>query len=169
MYADAPAGLPAPTGAFGRLAEASAGKDTTTGHWELMGLTLAVAFPLYPDGFPPEVVEPFEREIGKGAVEQARVRDDDPRAARRRAREDGRAILYTSGDSVFQIATHEDVVPVDTLYAWCRMAREILGSLRVGRVIARPFVGPNGKYQRTHRQRTSLFRRRADASRPRRP
>ena len=155
MYADAPAGLPAPTGAFGRLAEASAGKDTTTGHWELMGLTLDVAFPLYPDGFPPEVVEPFERAIERkvlwnkpasGTTILEQLGDEHVRTSR--------PILYTSGDSVFQIAAHEDVVPVDTLYAWCRIAREILKPPhQVGRVIARPFVGSNGKYQRTHRRR----------------
>jgi phosphopentomutase len=155
MYAEAPAGLTAPAGAFGRLAEAAAGKDTTTGHWELMGLTLDVPFPLYPDGFPPEVVEPFERAIERkvlcnkpasGTTILEELGDEHVRT--------GRPILYTSGDSVFQIATHEDVVPVDTLYAWCRAAREILKPPhQVGRVIARPFVGANGKYQRTHRRK----------------
>jgi phosphopentomutase len=155
MYAEAPAGLAAPAGAFGRLAEAAAGKDTTTGHWELMGLTLDVPFPLYPDGFPPEVVEPFERAIERkvlcnkpasGTTILEELGDEHVRT--------GRPILYTSGDSVFQIATHEDVVPVDTLYAWCRAAREILKPPhQVGRVIARPFVGANGKYQRTHRRK----------------
>jgi phosphopentomutase len=155
LYADAPGGLPAPAGAFGRLAEASAGKDTTTGHWELMGLTLDEAFPLYPDGFPPEVVEPFEAAIGRrvlwnkpasGTTILERLGDEHVRT--------GRPILYTSGDSVFQIAAHEDVVPIETLYAWCAAAREILEPPhRVGRVIARPFVGANGKYQRTHRRK----------------
>lgn len=155
MYAEAPPGLAAPAGAFGRLAEASAGKDTTTGHWELMGLTLDTAFPLYPDGFPPEVVEPFERAIGRkvlwnkpasGTAILEQLGDEHVRT--------GRPILYTSGDSVFQIAAHEDVVPVDTLYAWCRIAREVLKPPhQVGRVIARPFVGANGKYQRTHRRK----------------
>jgi phosphopentomutase len=152
MYAEAPAGLPPPTGAFGRLAEAAAGKDTTTGHWELMGLTLDVPFPLYPEGFPPEVVEPFERTIERkvlwnkpasGTTILEQLGDEHVRT--------GRPILYTSGDSVFQIAAHEDVVPIDTLYAWCRAARKILKPPhQVGRVIARPFVGANGKYQRTH-------------------
>ena len=155
MYGEAPASLPAPTGAFGRLAEAAAGKDTTTGHWELMGLTLDVAFPLYPDGFPSEVVEPFEKAIGRkvlwnkpasGTTILEELGDEHVKT--------GRPILYTSGDSVFQIAAHEDVVPIDTLYAWCRIAREILvPPHQVGRVIARPFVGANGKYQRTHRRR----------------
>ena len=155
MYGEAPAGLPVPAGAFGRLAEAAAGKDTTTGHWELMGLTLDVAFPLYPDGFPPEVVEPFEKGIERkvlcnkpasGTTILEELGDEHVKT--------GRPILYTSGDSVFQIAVHEDIVPIDTLYAWCRIAREILQPpYQVGRVIARPFVGANGKYQRTHRRK----------------
>jgi phosphopentomutase len=155
LYGEAPAGLPAPDGAFGRLAEAAAGKDTTTGHWELMGLTLDVPFPLYPDGFPPEVVEPFEKAIERkvlwnkpasGTTILEELGDEHVKT--------GRPILYTSGDSVFQVAAHEDVVPIDTLYAWCRAAREILRPPHeVGRVIARPFVGANGKYQRTHRRR----------------
>lgn len=155
MYGEAPPGLSAPTGAFGRLAEAAAGKDTTTGHWELMGLTLDVPFPLYPEGFPREVVEPFEREIGRrvlcnkaasGTTILEQLGDEHVKT--------GRPILYTSGDSVFQIAAHEDVVPIDTLYAWCLAARDILRPPhQVGRVIARPFVGANGKYQRTHRRR----------------
>jgi len=155
MYGEAPAGLPAPDGAFGRLAEAAVGKDTTTGHWELMGLTLDVPFPLYPDGFPPEVVEPFEKAIERkvlwnkpasGTTILEELGDEHVKT--------GRPILYTSGDSVFQVAAHEDVVPIDTLYAWCRAAREILRPPHeVGRVIARPFVGANGKYQRTHRRR----------------
>lgn len=155
MYGEAPPGLPGPDGAFGRLAGAAAGKDTTTGHWELMGLTLGVPFPLYPDGFPPEVVEPFEKAIERkvlwnkpasGTTILQELGDDHVKT--------GRPILYTSGDSVFQIAAHEDVVPIDTLYAWCRAAREILRPPHlVGRVIARPFVGANGKYQRTHRRK----------------
>jgi len=155
MYGEAPSGLPAPAGAFGRLAEAAAGKDTTTGHWELMGLTLDVAFPLYPDGFPREVVEPFEKAIARevlsnkaasGTTILEELGDEHVKT--------GRPILYTSGDSVFQIAAHEDVVPIETLYDWCRAAREILRPPhQVGRVIARPFVGAFGKYQRTHRRR----------------
>jgi phosphopentomutase len=155
MYGEAPPGLPTPAGAFGRLAEAAAGKDTTTGHWELMGLTLDVPFPLYPEGFPSEVVEPFEKAIERkvlwnkpasGTTILEELGDEHVKT--------GRPILYTSGDSVFQVAAHEDVVPIDTLYAWCRIAREILvPPHQVGRVIARPFVGANGKYQRTHRRR----------------
>ncbi|MEO8055444.1 MAG: phosphopentomutase [Acidobacteriota bacterium] len=154
MYGEAPAGLPAPSGAFGRLAEASAGKDSTTGHWELMGLTVPVAFPLYPEGFPPEVVEPFEKAVGK------RVLLNRPASGTEVIEQygeehmkTGRPILYTSGDSVFQIAAHEDVVPIETLYRWCEIAREMLdGKHRVGRVIARPFVGKPGSFTRTHRR-----------------
>jgi phosphopentomutase len=155
MYGEAPFGLPAPAGAFGRLAEAAAGKDTTTGHWELMGLTLDVPFPLYPNGFPPEVVELFEKAIERkvlwnkpasGTTILEELGDEHVKT--------GRPILYTSGDSVFQVAAHEAVVPVETLYDWCLAAREILRPPhQVGRVIARPFVGANGKYQRTHRRK----------------
>ncbi len=155
LYADAPVGLPAPTGAFGRCAEASPGKDSTTGHWELMGLTLDIAFPLYPDGFPPEVIESFEKAVGK------KVLHNRPASGTEVIREygeehlrSGRPIVYTSGDSVFQIAAHEEIVPVATLYAWCEIAREILvPPHRVGRVIARPFVGSPGSFTRTHRRR----------------
>jgi phosphopentomutase len=154
MYREAPAGLPAPSGAFGRLAEASAGKDSTTGHWELMGLTVPVAFPLYPEGFPPEVVEPFERAVGK------KVLCNRPASGTEVIEEygeehmrTGRPIVYTSGDSVFQIAAHEEVVPIETLTRWCEIARGMLvGKHRVGRVIARPFVGKPGSFARTHRR-----------------
>lgn len=155
MYQDAPTGLAKPTGAFGRFEEASAGKDTTTGHWELMGLTLDVPFPLYPEGFPREVVEAFEAEIGRrvlwnkpasGTTILAELGDEHVRT--------GRPILYTSGDSVFQIAAHEEVVPIETLYAWCAIARRLLKPPhQVGRVIARPFLGERGAYQRTHRRK----------------
>ncbi len=155
LYADAPPGLPAPSGAFGRCAEAAPGKDSTTGHWELMGLTLDTAFPLYPDGFPPEVIGPFEKAVGK------KVLHNRPASGTEVIKEygeehmrTGRPIVYTSGDSVFQVAAHEEVVPVETLYRWCEAAREILtGPHRVGRVIARPFVGGPGSFTRTHRRR----------------
>ena len=155
LYADAPPGLPRPSGAFGRCAEASPGKDSTTGHWELMGLKLDSAFPLYPDGFPREVIEPFERSVGR------KVLHNRPASGTEVIREygeehvrTGRPIVYTSGDSVFQIAAHEEIVPVETLYAWCEIARRLLvGRHRVGRVIARPFVGRAGSFTRTHRRR----------------
>lgn len=154
LYADAPAGLPAPSGAFGRLAEASAGKDSTTGHWELMGLTVPVAFPLYPEGFPREVVEPFEKAVGTKVLHNRPASGTEviERYGEEHMRT-GRPILYTSGDSVFQIAAHEETVPIETLYRWCEIARGILvGRHRVGRVIARPFVGRPGAFTRTHRR-----------------
>jgi len=155
LYADAPPGLPSPEGAFGRCAEASPGKDSTTGHWELMGLTLDTAFPLYPDGFPPDVIEPFEAAVGKKVLHNRPASGTEviQRYGEEHLRT-GRPIVYTSGDSVFQIAAHEEVVPVALLYAWCESARKILvPPHRVGRVIARPFVGTPGRFARTHRRR----------------
>lgn len=154
MYAEAPAGLPAPSGAYGRLAEASAGKDSTTGHWELMGLTVPVAFPLYPEGFPPEVVEPFEKAVGKKVLYNRPASGTEIiKQYGEEHMKSGRPIVYTSGDSVFQIAAHEEVVPIDELYRWSEIARGILvGKHRVGRVIARPFVGAPGSFTRTHRR-----------------
>jgi phosphopentomutase len=155
LYREAPAGLPVPSGAFGRLAEASAGKDSTTGHWELMGLTVPDAFPLYPNGFPPEVVEPFEKAVGKKVLHNLPASGTEViQQFGEEHMRTGRPILYTSGDSVFQIAAHEDVVPVETLYRWCEIARrQLVGKHRVGRVIARPFVGTPGSFVRTHRRR----------------
>ncbi len=149
--------LPAPRreATYGRLLERGAGKDTTTGHWELMGLVLERPFPTYPAGFPPEVIEPFEAAVGRGVLCNrpasgtaviAELGDEHVTT--------GRPIVYTSGDSVFQVACHEDVVPVDELYRWCAIAREILqGEHAVGRVIARPFAGGSGSYARTSRRR----------------
>ncbi len=155
LYEDAPPGLPPPAGAFGRCAEASPGKDSMTGHWELMGLTLDAAFPLYPEGFPPEVIGPFEKAVGREVLHNRHASGTE--VIRQYGEEHlrtGRPIVYTSGDSVFQIAAHEEVVPVETLYAWCEIARGILvGRHRVGRVIARPFVGRAGSFTRTHRRR----------------
>ena len=154
LYAEAPAGLAPPSGAFGRLAEASAGKDSTTGHWELMGLTVPVAFPLYPEGFPAEIVEPFEKAVGKKVLHNRPASGTEViKQYGEEHMRTGRPILYTSGDSVFQIAAHEEVVPIETLYRWCEIARELLvGKHRVGRVIARPFVGAPGSFTRTHRR-----------------
>ena len=141
--------------AHGRLTERSAGKDTTTGHWEMTGIILERPFPLYPHGFPPEVIEPFEHEIGRGILGNvpasgteiiARLGEEHLRT--------GRPIVYTSGDSVFQIACHTDVVPLPQLYAWCRTARRLLtGEHNVGRVIARPFVGAPGAFVRRPERR----------------
>jgi len=144
-----------PGTAHGRLTERSAGKDTTTGHWEMAGLVLDHPFPLYPNGFPPEVIAPFEEATGR------KVLGNKPASGTEIIKElgeehvrSGRPIVYTSGDSVFQIACHKDVVPLDTLYEWCRIARAILtGPHAVGRVIARPFAGEPGSFTRTPERR----------------
>jgi phosphopentomutase len=144
-----------PGTAHGRLTERSAGKDTTTGHWEIAGIVLERPFPVYPNGFPPAVIEPFEREIGRevlgnvpasGTEIIARLGEEHLRT--------GRPIVYTSADSVFQVACHVDVVALARLYAWCRVARRILtGEHNVGRVIARPFDGPPGAFVRRPERR----------------
>ena len=145
----------APGSAHGRATERSAGKDTTTGHWEMMGVRLDEPFPLYPDGFPPDVIEVFEKEIGRkvlgnrpasGTEIIAELGEDHLKT--------GRPIVYTSGDSVFQIATHKSVVPLPTLYEWSRTARRLLtGPHTVGRVIARPFEGEQGAFVRSPERR----------------
>ncbi|NTY00396.1 phosphopentomutase [Deinococcus sp. JMULE3] len=139
--ATVPAGPAA--GAFGRLREVSPGKDTSTGHWEFMGIQLEHAFQVFPDGFPPAVMDRFDAATGRGHLCNKPysgtdvIRDFGPEHM-----QTGAPIVYTSADSVFQIAAHEDVVPLETLYAWCRAAREILqGEFAVARVIARPFRG----------------------------
>jgi phosphopentomutase len=146
---------PSPVGAFGKMAEVSAGKDSTTGHWELMGIRLDRPFPTYPHGFPPEVIEPFEAQIGR------RVLGNRPASGTEIIAElgpehlrTGAPIVYTSADSVFQIAAHEACIPVEELYRYCRIARAILtGPHAVSRVIARPFVGEPGHFARTDRRR----------------
>jgi len=135
--------------------ERSAGKDTTTGHWEMMGIRLDEPFPLYPDGFPPEIVEPFERAIGRSILgnEPASGTEIIARLGEEHLAT-GNPIVYTSGDSVFQVATHERVVPLEQLYEWCRIARELLvGPHLVGRVIARPFHGEPGAFVRSPERR----------------
>jgi phosphopentomutase len=139
-----------PGTAYGRQTERSAGKDTTTGHWEMAGIVLDRPFPTYPKGFPPEVIEPFEQAIGRQVLwnEPASGTEVIARLGLEHLAT-GRPIVYTSGDSVFQIATHVDVVPLEQLYDWSRVAREILtGEHRVGRVIARPFTGTPGNFER---------------------
>ena len=145
----------APGSAHGRATEVSAGKDTTTGHWEMMGVRLDEAFPLYPHGFPPEVITPFEAAIGRGVLGNVPASGTQIIAELGPAHlETGDPIVYTSGDSVFQIATHVDVVPLETLYAWCEIARAICqGPHRVGRVIARPFEGTPGAFVRRPERR----------------
>ena len=143
-------------GAAGRAMEASAGKDTTTGHWEIMGLALSMPFPTYPDGFPPVVIEAFTKAIGReilcNAPASGTVILDELGEEHMKT---GFPIVYTSADSVFQIACHEETVPVETLYQWCVIARELLqGEHAVGRVIARPFTGVGkGAFHRTERRK----------------
>ncbi len=144
-----------PQAAYGKMAEKSPGKDTTTGHWELAGLILDRPFPTYPEGFPPEIITRFEKAIGRPVLANrpasGTVIIEELGAEHIRT---GSPIVYTSADSVFQIAAHEEVVPVDVLYEYCRIAREILqGEHGVGRVIARPFVGKPGSFKRTERRR----------------
>ena len=142
----------APTGAFCRLSERSMGKDTTIGHWEIAGLVSENPLPTYPNGFPEEVLEPFKAATGRGVLANApwsgtAVLDEYGEEHMRT----GDLIVYTSADSVFQIAAHEDIVPPEQLYEYCRIARKILvGKHGVGRVIARPFVGDKkGNFKRT--------------------
>jgi phosphopentomutase len=144
-----------PRAAFGKMAERSPGKDTTTGHWELMGVILDRPFPTYPQAFPRELIARFEAAIGtrtlgnevaSGTEIIARLGPEHERT--------GYPIVYTSADSVFQVASHEEVIPVERLYAICRTARELLtGPHAVSRVIARPFTGRPGAYVRTDRRR----------------
>jgi phosphopentomutase len=145
---------PNPSGAFGKSATRSPGKDTTTGHWEMAGIWLDQAFPVYPNGFPREIIDAFEKQIGRGTI------GNKPASGTEIIKElgeehvrTGKPIVYTSGDSVFQIATHEGVVPIAELYRMCEIARKILdGPHRVGRVIARPFEGAVGHFVRTTRR-----------------
>ncbi len=140
-----------PAGAYGRCTLASPGKDTTTGHWEMVGIHLSKPFPLYPHGFPAEVLDEFERRIGRhwlgnvAASGTEIIRDLGAEHMRT-----GSPIVYTSADSVFQVAAHEEVIPLWELYKICETAREILrGPYEVGRVIARPFLGAPGNFTRT--------------------
>jgi phosphopentomutase len=147
---------PETDGAFGKMAERSAGKDTATGHWEMAGVVTATAFRVYPKGFPPGIVEPFERGIGRRVLgNKAASGTEILKELGEEHLRTGSPILYTSGDSVFQIAAHEDIVPPATLYEWCRVGYEIacLGH-GVCRVIARPFVGPTAAdFKRTPNRR----------------
>ena len=148
------AGIPpadSPAGAFGTCALASPGKDTTTGHWEMAGIHLDRPFPIYPHGFPPEVMSEFERRIGRGALgNKAASGTEIIKELGADHMRTGSPIVYTSADSVFQVAGHEEVIPLWELYKICETAREILrGPHEVGRVIARPFVGSPGQFTRT--------------------
>lgn len=144
----------APTGAFARMTEVSRGKDTTIGHWEIAGVISEAPLPTYPNGFPGELLDEFSRKTGRGVLCNKPysgtevIRDYGEEHMRT-----GSLIVYTSADSVFQVAAHEDVVPVETLYEYCRIARDMLkGEHGVGRVIARPFVGEPGNFIRTSRR-----------------
>jgi len=142
-------------GAYGRLTEISAGKDTTTGHWELAGVILARPFPVFPDGFPTELMENFESRIGRGTLGNFPASGTE--IINKLGNEHvatGKPIVYTSADSVFQIAAHEEVIPTDDLYHFCEIARDLLrGDYSVGRVIARPFIGQTGAFARTERRK----------------
>jgi phosphopentomutase len=135
----------------GRLLERSKGKDTTTGHWELMGVLTPTPFPTYPHGFPHDVIDPFMHRTGRGVLGNRPASGTEIiQELGEEQQETGKWIVYTSADSVFQVAAHEETIPLDELYEACRIAREILtGKHAVGRVIARPFVGEPGNYERT--------------------
>jgi phosphopentomutase len=143
-----------PRASFGKGATHSPGKDTTTGHWEMAGMWLDQAFPVYPNGFPAEIMQAFEQEIGRKTL------GNKPASGTEIIKElgeehvrTGKPIVYTSGDSVFQIAAHEGVIPIAELYRMCEIARRLLdGKHRVGRVIARPFEGEAGNFKRTSRR-----------------
>lgn len=144
-------GAAQPKAVYGRMREASKGKDTTIGHWEIAGVISEKPLPVYPEGFPDEILVPFSEMTGRGILCNRPysgtevIKDYGDEHVRT-----GNLIVYTSADSVFQIAAHEDVVPVETLYEYCRIARKLLcGRHGVGRVIARPFAGESGNYQRT--------------------
>jgi len=145
----------APIGCYGTMIEQSAGKDTTTGHWEIAGLTVRKPFPTYPNGFPPEVIEAFERETGMGII--GNIAASGTEIIKELGAEHlrtGKLIVYTSADSVFQIAAHEAVLPPMELWHVCRIARRLLrGDHNVARVIARPFVGNVGEFVRTANRR----------------
>ncbi len=145
-----------PVAAFGRMNEVSAGKDTTTGHWEMMGLIVTDPFRTYPDGFPVEIIREYEKRIGRrtlgntpasGTVILDELGEEHMRT--------GSPIVYTSGDSVFQVAAHEEVIPIEELWRICSVARELMrGEHNIGRIIARPFLGPGkGQFKRTANRR----------------
>ncbi len=141
---------PAPTAAHGRATQASNGKDTISGHWELCGVPVSERFREFPNGFPPEIIEAFTAIVGKpplGNYAESGTVILEQLGAEHLAT--GRPILYTSTDSVFQVAAHEDLVPVETLYRWCREAFQLVSKVRVARVIARPFIGEPGAFVRT--------------------
>ena len=145
----------APRGAYGRMSEISNGKDTTTGHWEIAGLKISEPFQTYPDGFPAHIIDAFETQTGRKALCNKPASGTEViEAYGQEHMETGNPIVYTSADSVFQIAAHEEIVSLDELYRMCDIAREILrGKDQVARVIARPFIGTPGAFTRTSNRR----------------
>lgn len=148
-------GVPHPKGAFGKSAEVSQGKDTTTGHWELAGIHVTEPFQTFPQGFPPEIIQAFEERTGRKVVGNkpasgtAILDELGPHQM-----ETGDVIVYTSADSVFQIAAHEEIIPLEELYRMCEIARELMmGKYAVARIIARPYVGTPGNFERTGNRR----------------
>jgi phosphopentomutase len=144
-----------PEGAFGKAAIFSNGKDTTVGHWEMAGIITQIPFPTYPEGFPPRILDPFRRAIGKdilGNIPASGTEIIKELGAEHMGT--GKPIIYTSADSVFQIAAHEEVIPLPELYEMCQIARDLLnGQDKVARVIARPFIGSPGRFERTTNRR----------------
>lgn len=140
-----------PSGAYGKMAEKSAGKDTTTGHWEIAGQILKKPFPTYPYGFPDDIINAFTQRINRGILGNIAASGTEIiTELGKEHMETGKPIVYTSADSVFQIAAHEKIIPLEKLYEYCEIARELLQPPHgVGRVIARPFVGEPGKFERT--------------------
>ncbi len=149
------AAIARPTAVVGRLSEKSRGKDTITGHWEMAGIVIDVPFPTYPDGFPPEVIDAFTAIVGKAPLGNVPASGTEIiQELGEEHQRTGRPILYTSADSVFQVAAHEDTIPLSVLYDWCERARAMLvPPHQVNRVIARPFVGGPGAYSRTPNRR----------------
>lgn len=143
------------TGSVAKCGEKSKGKDTTTGHWEISGIILSAPFPTYPNGFPKELMEEFEKKVGRKTIgNYAASGTEIIKELGKEHMETGSLIVYTSADSVFQIAAHEEVVPLEELYSICQKARELLqGQHGVGRVIARPFIGEEGNFIRTENRR----------------
>lgn len=148
-------GVESPIGAFGRASEVSKGKDTTTGHWEMTGVLVETPFKTYENGFPKEIIDEFERKtnrkvIGNKPASGTAILDE----LGEQQMKTGEVIVYTSADSVFQIAAHEEIIPLDELYKMCEIAREIMmGDNAVARIIARPFVGQPGAFERTSNRR----------------
>ena len=145
---------PHPTAAFARMQEQSKGKDTTIGHWEIAGHISPKPMPTYPNGFPQDVIDAFSKAVGRGVLCNKPYSGTEViKDYGEEHMKTGKLIVYTSADSVFQIAAHEDIVPVEELYRYCKIAREILqGEHGVGRVIARPFIGTPGNFTRTPRR-----------------